>query len=143
MVRIKVECKIRKDGGSVFKIVKDFQNYKNFVKGVQSICILKKNGNKLLTKWQIDFDGAPFCWVEEEVIHEKNKTVVFKSIEGDFYLYCGEWRVIDIGNNNSVIELEAYFNWGIPNLEKFIGEVLEKKARKALRGMVLSFRKAI
>ncbi|MBU0570837.1 MAG: SRPBCC family protein [Candidatus Omnitrophica bacterium] len=141
MIRIKVVNKINKKAGEVFKVVKDFKKYADFISGVKQITELPGNGNILRMRWQVDFDGAPFEWTEEEIIHKQSKTISFKALEGDFYIYCGEWRIEDTGDNGSNIKLEAYFDWGVPNMEKHVGAMLERKAKKALKGMVLSLKR--
>jgi ribosome-associated toxin RatA of RatAB toxin-antitoxin module len=143
MVVIKVETSVRVDADRVFDMVRNMHKYVSHVKGIKSIEKIEKAPNSFVARWEIDFDGAPFSWVQEEVVYGNTRVMLFKSIEGDFFIYCGEWNVVSQKDGASLIKLEAYFNWGIPNMEKHVGKILERKAKKALKGLVLSIKKAV
>ncbi|MFA6637175.1 MAG: SRPBCC family protein [Candidatus Omnitrophota bacterium] len=143
MVIIKVSTRIGVDPDRVFDVVRNIHEHTSNIGGVKSIEKIERSPNSFATKWEIDFDGAPFSWVQEEIVYKSTRTMLFKSVEGDFFIYCGEWIVEPQKDGSSLLKLEAYFNWGAPNMEKHVGKILERKANKALKGLVLAIKKAV
>jgi len=141
MKKVKVKCRVKTDTDSLFETIKDFKRYKDFVPSVKKVKVLEKDKNRAVSQWDVDYEGAPFRWTEEAVFFEQSKKVMFKAIDGDFYYYCGEWNVEKADETSSYVKLEAFFNWGVPNLEKYIGDTLEEKAEKALKGLVYSIKR--
>ncbi|HNX90373.1 MAG TPA: SRPBCC family protein [Candidatus Omnitrophota bacterium] len=142
MFTIKLRDEVNASPETVFNVITDFENISRCAKSVKEVEILSHDGNKYSTHWSIDFDGAPFSWTEENLVSGTTKTIIFKATEGDFYIYCGEWKVRGNHKGGSVIEIDAYLNLGIPNMEKFIGKTFERKAKKAIKGLILAFKKA-
>lgn len=92
--------------------------------------------DKTVCSWEIEIDGAVFTWREECQVSEDRRIVRFRMIRGDFTSYLGEW-LIQPRHEHTVLTLRAELDWGAPNLSRFVGQILEKKADRALRGMVL------
>ena len=63
-------------------------------------------------------------------------------LESDYDSCAGEWK-IEQSPNGTKITLSADFDWGIPNLEKFVGPVLKRKAYKGLHGMLRCIKKEL
>ena len=55
----------------------------------------------------------------------------------------GIWKLEGSNNGKTNVFISADFDWGIPKLEKFIGHILEKKARRSLRGMLNAITKKL
>ncbi len=134
---------IKRNINDIFSLLKDFQNFPNFMRDVKNIRVIGDEKNKLITEWNIQIDGVPLFWKEKDVIDEEKKIIKFKMLEGDYGNYEGEWRLEKIDEEKTNLKLLAEIDWGLPTFEKFIGNTLKAKARKSLRSMVNSIKKEI
>lgn len=135
MPRIEVSTKIKDSATSVYNTIKNMENFPNFMRDVKSLKIIKNLPDKIITAWEIEIDGAPVKWKEEDIFDDKKLELSFNALEGDYKEYQGKWKIIP-GHNHTKLTIEADFDWGIPVLEKYVGKALEKKAHLALLGML-------
>ncbi len=140
MPELKESVVIKQSIDTVYKAIKSF-SFSKFASSIKGVELIKREGNKATTQWIVDFDGSPFRWMQEDVFDDENKIIVFRMTEGDFHIYTGEWRLKALDLDRVKVEITAYFNWGVPNLEKYVGAMFSRKARKALKGLLLSIKK--
>ncbi len=141
MPKIIVSVKIQKPKEEVYQLIKNFEDFPNFMQDVKSLKVIKRlSDNKILTAWNIEVDGAPIDWTEEDYFDEANFRIEFSMNEGSYNEYQGFWLLQGL-HNATKLTLEANFDWGIPVLEKFIGKTLEDKARRSLLGMAQAIKK--
>lgn len=143
MPKIKVSVKIKGPKEKIYKFIKDLERFPSFMRDVKSIKIIKHLNNGLITNWEIDVEGAPLRWKEEDYFDDKNYVIRFVMLEGDYQAYYGSWSISGVNPNNTRLTLEANFDWGIPVLEKYVGKTLEKKARRNLLGMLQAIKKEV
>jgi fatty aldehyde-generating acyl-ACP reductase len=93
------------------------------------------------TSWEVEIDGASLTWRQETRFIPDQQVVQFKMVKGDFRSYEGEW-VVCVQNDQVKLSLHVDLDWGAPNLSQFVAQILEKKAERALRGMVLAVARA-
>jgi len=141
MPKIEVSVKIRGPRDKVYKIIKDMENFPHFMREVKNLKIIKRMDNALVTAWEVEVDGAPVNWKEEDYFDDANYQVRFNMLEGNYEEYQGRWMLKDLLGNNTLLTLEADFDWGIPILEKYVSEALEDKARRSLLGMIQAIKK--
>jgi ribosome-associated toxin RatA of RatAB toxin-antitoxin module len=141
MPKIEVSVKIRGPRDKVYKIIKDMENFPHFMREVKNLKIIKRMDNALVTAWEIEVDGAPVNWKEEDYFDDANYQVRFNMLEGNYEEYQGRWLLQDISRNHTRLTLEADFDWGIPILEKHVSKALEDKARRSLLGMIQAIKK--
>lgn len=132
---IKLSTKINRNKPIVYNLLKNMHDFPTFMRDIKKLEIIKKDNNKLITSWEVEIDGANVIWKEEDSFNDKEMSLKFRMIEGDYKEYEGEWR-LENTLSGSKINLTVYFDWGVPALEKLVGNILEKKARKALRSML-------
>ncbi|MDD5653031.1 MAG: SRPBCC family protein [Candidatus Omnitrophica bacterium] len=125
----------RKDRQSVYDLLKNMQEFPRFMRDVKSLKISEKQGNRFVSCWNAEVDGAAICWTEEDLFNDKDMSLKFKMLEGDYTNYAGEW-VLHETPHGTKITINANFDWGIPAFEKFVGNILVRKARKSLKGML-------
>lgn len=144
MASISVVAVIRRRKEIVYQALKDIEKFPSFMKGVKEIWIRNSNGNRMTSLWKIDVDGTPIEWAQETILDDlEKKSVRFKMIEGDYDKYEGEWLLEEKEGGITRVELHAVFDWGVPGLERFVGKVLEEKARLSLKGMLFAIRKEL
>lgn len=135
------EKTIKENIVEVFNILKNFQDFPKFMRDVKNVKIIETKGKRIIIEWEIEIDGAPIYWKEEDEIDEEKKSIKFKMLEGDYGSYEGEWQLKKIDEQKTKLIFYAGIDWGIPTFEKFVGKTLEIKTRKSLRSMVNSIKK--
>jgi ribosome-associated toxin RatA of RatAB toxin-antitoxin module len=133
---IEVSIAIRSPKDRVYSALKDMESFPNFMRDVKNLKITKRiNPSKIITIWETEIEGAPVTWKEEDNFDDSNYLVRFNMLEGNYKGYQGQWSIQDDRNGARLI-LRADFDWGLPFLEKYVGKVLEEKARRGLLGML-------
>lgn len=128
----------------VYEALKATEKFPSFLKDVKKISIISGNGNKAVSDWAVDIDGTPIRWRQETIFDDNNQKVIrFKMIDGDYEKYEGEWLLEEVSEGRTRVELRAEFKWGVPGLERFVGDILEEKALVSLKGMLFALRKEL
>ncbi|MCM8800746.1 MAG: SRPBCC family protein [Candidatus Omnitrophica bacterium] len=144
MPKINVSVKIKGPKEKVYKLIKDLERFPSFIRDVKRVNIVKYLNNGLITNWEIDVEGTPLRWKEEDYFDDKNYLLKFVMLEGDYQAYHGNWSINELDLNNTRLTLEVSFDWEIPPvLEKYIGKILERKARRSILGMLQAIKKKI
>jgi len=141
MLRIEVSTIVKQERRKVYELLKKIEDYPTFMGNVRTIEVHKESEIKMITSWNIEIDDAEIIWKEEDNFDDSNTTINFNMLEGDFKEYKGKWIVTECGKGRSKIYLIADFNWGLPVFERLVGKVLERKARKSLKSMLLAIKK--
>ena len=140
MPKIEVSKTINADRKKAFDIIKAMERFPEFMRDVKNVKILERANGRIITQRKTDIDGVPIEWTEEDTFNNKDFCCRFKSIKGE-YKYDGIWKVADDGKDRVKVLISVNFDWEIPELEKFIGPTLEKKARISLRSMLNAIKK--
>lgn len=105
---------------------------------VRRVEVLKRpTHDSLIASWEVEIDGARLSWREESQLVRAQQMVRFQMVKGDFQAYSGEWT-ITTQDDQVTVTLRADLDWGAPNLNQFVSQILHQKAERALRGMVLT-----
>lgn len=142
MPRIEVSKTIAAAKKEVYEIIKNMERFPEFMSDVKQVKVIKKQDDKIVTEWKADIDGVPLEWIEEDIFNDKEMSCAFKAIEGD-YGYKGRWKLEEANNGKTEVSVMAEFDWEVPHFEKFIGHILEKKARSSLRSMLSAITKKL
>jgi predicted amino acid dehydrogenase/ribosome-associated toxin RatA of RatAB toxin-antitoxin module len=106
------------------------------------ITVLKRPSSKsLVASWEIEIEGAVVTWREEAKLMQDGEAVHSRMIEGDFNTYTSRWTVSTQGDTVTVT-LVAELDWGAPSLSQFVAPILERKAERALQGLLLAVGRA-
>ncbi len=136
------KIKVPASSSQVYEVLKNITSFSDFMNSVKKIDILKQEKNIVHTEWNVDFDGVPINWTEEVVFNDKTYNVKFKSLSGD-YLRSGQWNVYQDSDKKTWVSLEMTYEWNVPNFEHFFGNIYNKKAEKATKGMLYALKKRI
>lgn len=106
------------------------------------IAVLKRpSSESLVASWEIEIDGAVVTWREESKLIQDGQAVQCRMIDGDFNTYAVRWTLRTQGDTVT-ITLSAELDWGAPSLSQFVAHILERKAERALRGLLLAVGRA-
>lgn len=136
MAKVELNIIVNRNKKDVFGLIKHFELFPNFVKNIKSIKILENLPGRLITEWEADIDDAQVTWQEEDIFDDSTTSICFNMLRGDFKAYKGKWLIGDYKKTMSKIYLSADFDWGIPVFERFVGDILLRKARVYLKGML-------
>jgi len=142
MPRIEVSANIRGTAIDVYNTIKNMESFPNFIRDIKSLRIIKKLPDKIISTWEIEIEGAPVKWKEEDIFDDKKLELSFNALEGDYKEYRGRWKIIPMHDYTKVV-IQADFDWGIPVLEKYVERALKKRARLALSGMLQAIKNKV
>lgn len=84
----------------IFKVLKDYEAYPEFMDGVTSVKILEQEGNHTRAQYSLNMIKK-FSYILN-LEHEENKSVSWKFVEGDiFSLNSGSWVLSDNGDGST------------------------------------------
>lgn len=132
---VEVSVVIKKPKNEVYGVIRNIEEFPNFITGIQNLKIVGRKGDSIITAWDVEIEGAPVSWKEEDYFDDANYKLAFNMIEGSYSEYKGEWLVQDCPQG-AKLTIKANFEWGMPVLEKYIGRVLRNKARRGLLGII-------
>lgn len=139
-----IHCKtyIAEDPDVVFRIVSNTHSLSQLINGVGKLSIIAQDDLKRISEWNINVNGTPVHWKEEQIINPRNRSITFRMIEGDYSHYDGEWRVSQKEDGS---ELEFRFNieWNLETDDSNLKDTLERKARLAARWALREIRSKI
>lgn len=141
--QIDLNLTVNKDKREVYALLKKMEDFPTFIKSIKKIAILERYPDKIITEWEVDIDGAIVRWKEEDMFDDTNTTIYFKMLKGDFKKYEGKWIIAEKKKKASKIYLSAHFDWGIPVFERFVGDVILRKAKVYLKGMLKAIERRI
>lgn len=125
----------------MFDILRNIEQFPKFMPQIRKVAVLwLLPPNRHISEWEVEIDGAIVHWKEEDTYDDQQRSIVFRVIEGD-YRAEGRWSIEKARFSGTRITVEATFDWGLTSLDKYIGPVLEKKAKKNLGKMVAALRK--
>ena len=144
MAEVRVSAIIRRSKGLVRETLMRVDEFPKFLKDLRAVSIVTSDGGKIISDWKIDIEGTPIEWRQESAFDERDRdAIVFKMIEGDYEEYEGRWYLKELSKDATLVELYAEFKWGVPGLERFVGDILQEKACRSLKGMLYALRKRL
>ena len=105
------------------------ERFPEFMPDVEAVKILKRDGNKTVTKWKSVIEDAPIEWTEEDVFDDVNTRIDYRLIEGDLDKFEGTWTFEERAGVTRVV-LAVDYDFGVPSLAELIGPILQKKVEE-------------
>lgn len=117
------------------------QNFPSFMSYVKSVKIIKKIPDGFISAWNVFIDGVPVSWQEQDIFDNKNLSINFQMLNGDYLKYQGSWRLLDDLYGCKII-LSLDLDVGASAFTRFpeVEKVLNRKIRKAFKGMLLAIK---
>lgn len=136
---IETSVVIKRPKSEVYNIIRDIENFPNFVRDVKSLRIIGSSNSRIISAWEVEIEGAPVRWKEEDYFDNNNYEIKFNMLEGDYKSYRGSWLMQTV-QGGTKLTVKVDLDWGIPVLEKYVSRALENRARRALLGMLRAVR---
>ena len=97
-------------------------------KMINSLTVIKRNKENVVTEWNVNVDGLNLTWQQKDTLDLKNNRVSFEQENGVFAQYYGCWEIIPAGARQCTLKLRVNMDWGIPVLKPYVGSILKKKS---------------
>jgi coenzyme Q-binding protein COQ10 len=123
-VVISVSC----DRDKIYPILKNMDEYPEFMTDLVSVEIIERTGNTTVTKWVSNVDGRIIKWTELDTFDDENMHISYKQLEGDLKKFEGEWVLTPV-TDGTEIKLTVDFEFGIPMIAGLLNPILKKKIR--------------
>jgi ribosome-associated toxin RatA of RatAB toxin-antitoxin module len=90
-----VETKIVVDAPArdVYELAKDQERFPAFMPDVESVTIVERHPDRIISRWKTLVEEAPIEWIEEDRFDDAALRVDYKLLEGDLDKFEGTWRL--------------------------------------------------
>jgi ribosome-associated toxin RatA of RatAB toxin-antitoxin module len=119
----------------VYELAKDQERFPQFMPDVESVTVVERHPDRVLTRWKTLIEDAPIEWLEEDRFDDRALCIDYKLLEGDLDTFEGTWT-FTTGEGGTLVALDVTYDFGVPTLAELIGPTLEKKVRENAEGML-------
>jgi ribosome-associated toxin RatA of RatAB toxin-antitoxin module len=113
----------------IYELAKDMERYSEFMPDVEYVRIVRRDGDKTITRWKTLVEEAPIEWTEEDVFDDARTRIDYRLIDGDLDKFEGFWTFEERDGVTHVV-LAVDYDFGVPTLAELIGPILQKKVEE-------------
>ena len=113
----------------VYELAKDQEHFPQFMPDVETVTILQRRPDGVISRWKTLVEEAPIEWTEDDRFDDAALRIDYKLIEGDLDKFEGAWTFENRDGRTHVV-LGVDFDFGVPTLAELIGPTLERKVRE-------------
>jgi coenzyme Q-binding protein COQ10 len=135
-IKIVVEAPAR----AVYALAKDQERFPQYMPDVESVTVLERRADRILTRWKTLVEDAPIEWTEEDFFDDEACVITYRLLEGDLDTFEGSWTFIEEAGKTHVT-LGVEYDFGVPTLAELIGPTLEKKVRENSEMMLAALKR--
>ncbi|WP_378955479.1 type II toxin-antitoxin system RatA family toxin [Pelosinus sp. sgz500959] len=112
----------------IYPILKNMEQYPEFMADLVSVEVLERTANTTLTKWVSNVDGRVIKWTELDTFDDENMHISYQQVDGDLKKMAGEW-ILTPTPEGTDIKLTVDFEFGIPMISGLLNPILKRKVR--------------
>jgi len=124
----------------VYELAKEQDRFPEFMPDVESVTVLERDGERVLTRWKTLVEEAPIEWTEEDRFDDAALRVDYHLIEGDLDTFEGVWR-FEEREGDTFVTLGVEYDFGVPTLAELIGPTLHRKVRENSEMMLAALKR--
>jgi ribosome-associated toxin RatA of RatAB toxin-antitoxin module len=113
----------------VYELAKDQERFPHFMPDVETVVILERHPDHIVTRWKTLVEEAPIEWTEEDRFNDEALRIDYQLLEGDLDKFEGAWT-FDERDGITHVVLGVDYDFGVPTLAELIGPTLQKKVRE-------------
>jgi len=113
----------------VYELAKDQERFPQFMPDVESVTVVERHADRVLSRWKTLIEDAPIEWLEEDRFDDAALRIDYRLLEGDLDTFEGSWTFVP-GPGGTHVALDVTYDFGVPTLAELIGPTLEKKVRE-------------
>jgi coenzyme Q-binding protein COQ10 len=126
---VQTEIMIDAPARDVYEIAKHQDRFPEFMPDVETVTVLERHADYIVTRWKTLVEDAPIEWTEEDRFDDENIRIDYKLIEGDLDKFEGAWT-FEERDGVTHVKLGVEYDFGVPTLAELIGPTLAKKVRE-------------
>ncbi len=137
-----VESKVVIDAPAraVYELAKDQERFPQFMPDVESVTIIERRPDCVISRWKTLVEEAPIEWTEEDRFDDGALRIDYRLIEGDLDRFEGAWT-FEHRDGRTHVSLGVDYDFGVPTLAELIGPTLEKKVRENSEMMLAALKR--
>jgi ribosome-associated toxin RatA of RatAB toxin-antitoxin module len=124
---------------AVYELAKDQERFPQFMPDVESVTVVERHADRVLTRWKTLIEDAPIEWLEEDRFDDVALRIDYKLLEGDLDTFEGTWT-FEPEAGGTLVALGVSYDFGVPTLAELIGPTLEKKVRENAEMMLAALK---
>ncbi len=124
----------------VYELAKDQERFPEFMPDVDSVTIVERHAERVLTQWKTLIEDAPIEWLEEDRFDDVATRIDYRLIEGDLETFEGSWT-FEPATGGTLVTLGVTYDFGVPTLAELIGPTLAKKVRENAEMMLAALKR--
>ncbi|MFY9859860.1 MAG: aromatase/cyclase [Candidatus Cybelea sp.] len=124
----------------VYELAKDQEHFPQFMPDVETVTILERRPDGVISRWKTLVEEAPIEWTEDDRFDDAALRIDYQLIEGDLDKFEGAWTFEDRDGRTHVV-LGVDFDFGVPTLAELIGPTLERKVRENSEMMLAALKR--
>lgn len=124
----------------VYELAKDQERFPEFMPDVESVKIVERAGDRIVSRWKTLVEEAPIEWTEEDIFDDAGLSLTYKLLEGDLDKFEGSWSFVD-GDGRTSVTLVVDYDFGVPTLAELIGPTLHKKVKENAEMMLAGLKR--
>ncbi|MDQ2872869.1 MAG: SRPBCC family protein [Candidatus Eremiobacteraeota bacterium] len=113
----------------VYELAKEQERFPDFMPDVETVTVLERHADHIITRWKTLVEEAPIEWTEEDRFDDGALRIDYKLLEGDLDTFEGAWTFVENGGETHVM-LSVEYDFGVPTLAELIGPTLHKKVQE-------------
>jgi coenzyme Q-binding protein COQ10 len=110
----------------VYELAKDQERFPEFMPDVETVDVLERHADRVISHWKTLVEEAPIEWTEEDRFDDAALRIEYALIEGDLETFEGAWTFEERDGLTHVL-LTVEYDFGVPTLAELIGPTLQKK----------------
>ncbi|HKE37788.1 MAG TPA: SRPBCC family protein, partial [Candidatus Baltobacteraceae bacterium] len=75
----------------VYELAKEQERFPQFMPDVETVVILERHPDHIITRWKTLVEEAPIEWTEEDRFNDEALRIDYKLLEGDLDKFEGAW----------------------------------------------------
>ena len=114
---------------AVYGLAKEQERFPDFMPDVESVEVLERHPDRVITRWKTLVEEAPIEWTEEDRFDDDAPRIDYKLLEGDLDKFEGSWTFAERDGKTHVV-LGVDYDFGVPTLAELIGPTLQRKVQE-------------
>jgi uncharacterized membrane protein len=124
----------------VYAIAKDAERYPEYMKEVQSVTPVERDGQRFVADWVgvIPTFGLKVRWRQEDVWDDANHSSHFRQLSGDYDRLEGDWKFRE-ENGGTRFDQSLDYEYNVPTLGPLVKKVIHSIVVKNLEAINVAF----
>jgi coenzyme Q-binding protein COQ10 len=111
---------------AVYELAKDQERFPEFMPDVETVRVLERFSDRVISRWKTLVEEAPIEWTEEDRFDDEVLRIDYALLEGDLDTFQGAWTFEERDGLTHVL-LTVEYDFGVPTLAELIGPTLQRK----------------